>query len=505
MQIGNTDKIRILLIEDDAEDAVLVRRALRRAEDFPCILTHVTCLNDALSTLKQVSHDVVLLDLSLPDATGMDTVNGIRRVALDIPCVILSGLEDRELAIHALKLGVQDYLIKDTINSRMLSRVISYAMERSRLAKVLMQQNEQLKELDRMKSEFVSVVSHELRTPITAIKSAIGLVEDGTLGPLNNDQQEYITLVQRNVDRLTGLIHDVLSISRIESGRLQVETDTEEIGKIIQEVVAIFAAKASERNCLLETDMKEQALFAKCDADKITQILVNLVENAMSHNPKRVHISIGAQKGKDRIFVWVKDNGKGIPEKEHEKIFERFYQVDRKHGGGRKGTGLGLAISNGLAEAHGGKLSLVSQPGQGATFSFDLPAVQIKTCQLDQSKTWELDALTLTIEKYGECIRFLMSGRLDEKNCADFWHVCHGILEDWGKLVAVDLSECLYINSRGIGSLVELHALALEQGGNMVLLNLSPKVRPVLDAIGLLQTIPAYHDLWAAFDALRKK
>ncbi|MBI2191245.1 MAG: response regulator [Planctomycetes bacterium] len=513
----STSAIKTLLIEDNAGDARLMAETLAEVRDVRFDMKCVGRLSEGLDRLASEEVDVVLLDLFLPDGQGIDTFLRAHRQAPEVPIVVLTGYDDENMAVQAMHEGAQDYLVKGRLDRNLLLRSIRYAMERNQMLERLNQSvreraaqaaelersNERLQELDRMKSEFVSVVSHELRTPLTSIRAAISLLGDGCLGKLNEEQKEYIDLVQRNLDRLESLVLDVLNISRIESGRLQIDLLQADLRHLASDVVQMLAPQAKARQCALTAGVPENARFARCDPDKITQVLVNLVGNAIKHNPERIRIGISAARDENRIRVTVSDNGIGIPLEDQPRIFERFYQVRRQSGGGSQGTGLGLAISRGLVEAHGGKLRLASEAGKGTAFSFDLEAVEVQTWEKGRSQTWELEGLTVTAEQYGDRVRLLLCGRIEETNFPRLTRVTQEILERWGNLLVIDLSECLYMDSRGIGHLIELRARAAEHGGDLAIVHVQPRLRKILDSLGISKAIACHSDLTVALGCLR--
>src|SRR5262245_20952673 len=234
--------------------------------------------------------------------------------------------------------------------------------------------NERLKELDRLKSDFVSNVSHELRTPLTAIKGAVDLLLRGVPGPLNENQTHHLSRVRSNTQHLAGLINDLLDLSKIEEEKIELDAGRVSLGGLLHEVMETVKPMAVEKSVLIEVDVLEPSVLVWADRDKVTQVLMNLIGNAIKFTPSDG--KIGVSTANDRggwVRVSIRDAGPGIPASEQEKIFEKFYQVTRDGGPKPKGTGLGLAMSKSLVELHGGKIWVESQEGRGSTFSFTLP------------------------------------------------------------------------------------------------------------------------------------
>ena len=236
--------------------------------------------------------------------------------------------------------------------------------------------NERLKELDCLKSDFVSNVSHELRTPLTAIKGAVDLLLREVPGSLTENQAHYLSRVRSNTQHLAGLINDVLDLSKIEEGKIQLDAGRVSLGGLLQEVMETVKPMAAEKPVLLEVDVPEPSALVWADRDKITQVLMNLIGNAIKFTPSDGRIGVStANDRRGWVRVSIRDAGPGIPASEQEKIFEKFYQVTQDGGPKPKGTGLGLAISKALVELHGGRIWVESEQGRGSTFSFTLPVL----------------------------------------------------------------------------------------------------------------------------------
>lgn len=237
------------------------------------------------------------------------------------------------------------------------------------------QYERRLTELDKLKSDFVSNVSHELRTPLTAIKGFIDNMLDGITGPLNEKQTRYLTRVKSNADRLARLINDLLDLSRIEAG-IKLKPANVSLITIATEVVESLKPVAAEKLIIIEIVSAESHLVAWADPDKLSQVLINLVGNAIKFTPREGRVTISLDKDADEwVKIAVSDTGPGIPSKEGTKIFDKFYQIQAAREKA-VGTGLGLSIAKALVELHGGKIWLESEAGQGSTFLFKLPIAQ---------------------------------------------------------------------------------------------------------------------------------
>jgi signal transduction histidine kinase len=243
--------------------------------------------------------------------------------------------------------------------------------------------NERLQELDRLKSDFVSNVSHELRTPLTAIKGAVDLILREVAGPLTEKQIHYLTRMRSNTQHLAGLINDLLDLSKIESGKIEVKSSRVSLGGLLHEVVETLRPVAAEKTIGLEANTPEPSILVWADRDKINQVLMNLIGNAIKFTPAHGTVTVSAStNGSARVQVSVSDTGPGIPSEEREKIFDRFYQIAQAGEAKPRGTGLGLAICKALVELHGGRIWVETESGQGCTFAFTLPASAAQNSRL---------------------------------------------------------------------------------------------------------------------------
>jgi signal transduction histidine kinase len=228
------------------------------------------------------------------------------------------------------------------------------------------------REVDRMKSDFISVVSHELRTPLAAMKGAVENILDGITGKLNGTQKDCLLLTNRNIDRLGRMISDLLDISRIEAGRILINKSPVDIPELLHDVMRFFQDIARDKKLNLSVAFDADLPKVEADQDKITQVVTNLVGNAAKFTPGGGTITVRARTEGVCIQVDVVDSGMGIPHQDLEKVFDKFYQVKGSQHMA-KGTGLGLPISKGIIEKHGGKIWAESELGKGSTFSFTLP------------------------------------------------------------------------------------------------------------------------------------
>jgi NtrC-family two-component system sensor histidine kinase KinB len=231
-----------------------------------------------------------------------------------------------------------------------------------------------LKELDRLKSEFVMSASHELRTPLTGIGMSVELLLENTASRLNENDRELLEAAREEVARLKELISDLLDLSKIESGRIEMALEPVTVRGLFERVESLTRATAREKRITLELRLPDDLPEVRADVDKIYWVLTNLVGNALKYAPRGGWVRLGAQRVGERVHLTVQDNGPGIAPEEQSRIFGKFVQV--RGGEQAGGSGLGLAIAKEIVRAHGGSIWVESAPGQGSSFIFTLPIAE---------------------------------------------------------------------------------------------------------------------------------
>lgn len=256
-----------------------------------------------------------------------------------------------------------------------LPEVISIALNNAYLYKKIEDSNQRLRELDKLKDEFVSLASHELRTPMAAIRSYLYLALDQKSGQLNEKQKFYLERSYSSVSRLIKLVNDMLNISRIESGRMGLHIQKVDLNKLVNEVVGEIKPKVEEKQILL--DVEQTALpMILADSDKIKEVLINFLGNSLKFVDKNGQIKIRFNLNQDEVTVSIIDNGTGIGKEDLPKLFQKFNLIHSSYVTNKdtsQGTGLGLYISKEIIKMHQGKIWAESEGlGKGSTFSFSL-------------------------------------------------------------------------------------------------------------------------------------
>jgi signal transduction histidine kinase len=239
--------------------------------------------------------------------------------------------------------------------------------------KELKEANERLKELDRMKDEFVSVVSHELRTPLTAIRALSEILHDNP-DMASQERQKFLANVVTETERLTRLTNQVLDIAKIESGRADWMMERVDVHEVIEAALSATSQLFLENSVSLIKELPVRGVHVVADRDRLMQVVINLLSNAVKFcEPKTGRVDIRLFSSDGEAHIEVSDNGPGIPTDEQERIFDKFHQIRDKYAGKPVGSGLGLAICQRIVENLGGRIWVVSDGGEGATFTFTLP------------------------------------------------------------------------------------------------------------------------------------
>jgi PAS domain S-box-containing protein len=233
---------------------------------------------------------------------------------------------------------------------------------------------EKLKETMGIKSQFISTVSHELRTPLAAMKEGIAIVLDEVTGRINGKQKKFLNIAKRNVDRLENMINNILDFQKLEAEKIGLQIQNNDVKQVALEVHETMTLYAEKNGIELLFELADNLPEAEFDRDRIVQVLINLIGNAIKFSPKGGQVCLNVQHRDEELVISVSDTGVGIPKKELPKIFERFYRSEQQCEE-VQGTGLGLSIVHKIVTRHGGRIEVESKVGQGSTFTVFLPLV----------------------------------------------------------------------------------------------------------------------------------
>jgi two-component system phosphate regulon sensor histidine kinase PhoR len=230
---------------------------------------------------------------------------------------------------------------------------------------------DELKKLEAFRKEFIADVSHELKTPIFAAQGFVHTLLDGAVND-KNVRNRFLKKAAKSLDGLDALVQDLLTLSQIESGDIKMKFESVDLSKLCAEVIEQFEERAEKKNIKIKFAAAPK-LIVYADWQRISQVVTNLVSNAINYTPDGGEVTVSFDSGKKNVTTFIRDTGEGIPAQHISRIFERFYRVDKSRSRERGGTGLGLAIVKHILEGHGSHADVESTVGKGSTFSFRLP------------------------------------------------------------------------------------------------------------------------------------
>ncbi len=369
--------MHVLLVEDSPTDADLLRQVFFRSGKDQWQLTHVERLTTAIAHCHEHSYDVVLLDLGLPDSDGLETVTEFRTNVLTVPVVVLTMMDDDELALQVMARGAQDYLVKDQITPQLLARSLRYAIERERIFQQLKNSErtilnawEQEQELNLLKSSFISMASHEFRTPMTTIRTSAELLQKFDRELTEQKRHDYFERIKAAIKQITHLLDEILLLGSGEAGGLRYRPEPFDLGKFCIELIEDLQFSHSQ-HYTITAEHEGDCSVAVMDAALLWHILTNLLSNAIKYSPTGGSVRFRLRCQLDTATFQVQDHGIGIPLKDQSHLFETFYRCGNV--GKIQGTGLGLAIAKKCVDLHRGTIQVNSEVGQGTVFTVVLP------------------------------------------------------------------------------------------------------------------------------------
>jgi len=371
---------KILVVDDEQSVATTIKAILQLDGNE---VTAVTTGKEALDLLGRQEFDVVLTDLRLDDLDGIEILRETQKLWPDTVSIMLTGYASLESAVTALRSGAYDYLIKPSDVDE-LRATVGRGLERRRLRQRLVE----LEQLDKLKTQFLSMASHELRTPLTAVSGFMQIARRrmGRLGaatdvpqPWREEAQkadETLDMANRQAKKLARLIDELLDVSRLQQGRVEMRLAEIDLGEVVREVGERM--KLLSKGHEIETNVEGTAPIVG-DRDRIEQVFENLVGNAIKYSPENGRIEVSLRVNGASAVVSVRDHGIGIAPAEVEKIFGLFYRSPDPRADHVGGLGLGLYISREIVSRHHGRLWAERNPDAGTTFHVTLPLAHVRS------------------------------------------------------------------------------------------------------------------------------
>jgi len=379
--LDHRTELRFLLIEDSTTDRELVRALLE--DEFPNgEIEAAASLEHALERLAISEFDLVLADLTLPDADGGTVVRAVRDISPQTALMVLTGRIDGTLALWALAEGAQDYLVKGEHDGPRLADALLRGLQRSRteqlshaaLVSALEHETEsaeRLRELNLAKSEFVATVSHELRTPLSSIAGyAEVLQDDGSLTPT---QVAFVDAIARNSSRLAALTDDLLLVSAFSAPVEQQAATEVDLAAVVAGTREVILVLGEGHHLDFVFDLPDHPALVTGDAGHLERVVLNLVGNAIKFSKEDGSVTCRVWSSPSDVYLEVTDTGIGIPEDEQRELFNMFFRGSAARNREIQGTGLGLHIVSSIVHHHRGEIGVASVRGQGSTFTVRLP------------------------------------------------------------------------------------------------------------------------------------
>jgi signal transduction histidine kinase len=352
----------ILVVDDESTIRELCEKALREYT----VVKAGSC-RDALQMYRQESIDLILTDVMMPGESGLDLLKQVKDFDLNATVIIMTGFSEKDVILGALKDGADDFISKP-LNLLQLKTAVEKALTRKSLREELAN----LKNLDRLKSIFLSLISHKLRTPITTISLFLQNLQKGIYDVSDASFLNNVTLINDEALYMSRMVSELLTFSQIMEKNEGLNREPCDLNLITASIV--YGSQEVQSKPGIETDFQEVVLPAlNLDRVKITFALQQIIENAYKFSSELGTISISLFNGGDQVCVLVSDSGVGMPREEIPKVFEKFYQIDPHNTGQVRGFGLGLYYAREFVHQHGGSINMDSEPGLGTTVTVTLP------------------------------------------------------------------------------------------------------------------------------------
>lgn len=364
---------KILLIEDDEEDYLLLQKILTKITSAHYELTWESSYTSGLTHMIEGRHDLCLLDYLLGAQNGIELVKAARNQGYRHPIILLTGINQKDIDIQALQAGADDYLAKEQMHEALLHRIIRYAIERKKAEherEKLLSEQIASRELQKRRNEFIAMVVHELRTPLTSLKGYTQLLRKKFSIAGDKPTEQLATRMETQIHKLTGLANDFQDIIRIEGGKLQFYENDFCFDTLVDDIIQ-DTQMTTELPKIFRQGKTNKIL--RGDYMRIGQVITNLLTNAIKYAPAADCIIVETISDAHTVTLRVQDFGPGIPKEQHKKVFDSFYRLEEAEQLVKPGLGLGLYIAAEIIKGQQGQIWVESEKGKGATFCFTLP------------------------------------------------------------------------------------------------------------------------------------
>lgn len=361
------DTVRVLLVDDDEEDYLIIKHLFGSMKTIKCELEWVSTSAQASQRIADKAHDAYLVDYRIDGQTGLDILHEAKAHERAEPFILLTGIGDHEIERRSLEEAAADFLVKKGLTSDNLAKTLYYALGRKEQEK---QKIEQLLELNRSKDEFISIASHQLRTPATTVKQYVAMVLDGMGGTLSAKQKELLSKAYESNERQLVIVNDLLQVAQVDAGKMQLNRTMCNISALATRVVEDFEPFFATESQMLTGEIEDD-ITVNIDENAIRMVMDNLLENAKKYSPPNAHATLQVYRGVSEVNVVVADQGVGVSNPD--KLFQKFSRIENERATEVGGTGLGLYWAQSIARLHDGEIVYEPNKPRGSRFILRLP------------------------------------------------------------------------------------------------------------------------------------
>ncbi|HET8884454.1 MAG TPA: ATP-binding protein [Candidatus Saccharimonadales bacterium] len=384
MNTTKNNSIKVLLIDDDEDDYLIIKRVFAHIPDSPFVLSWCSDYDEAKKAITHKQYDIYLIDYRLGANTGLELLEFAQPYKRAEPFILLTGVGDKTIEKRSMKLAAADYLVKGTFNAELLARTLNYSLERKQ---VEAQRLNHLIELNRAKDEFISLASHQLRTPATGVKQYLGMVLEGFVGELSESQMDMLHKANESNERQLSIVSDLLKVAQVDAGKVQLRKLNVNLTALIKDVIKEQRATFQARHQKVVFQPVETNLKLYFDHDTIRMVLENMIDNASKYSGADKTVTVELTETDEEVQISIADNGVGIKPEDQNRLFQKFSRIDNPLSTRVGGSGLGLYWAKKIIDLHQGRITFQSIADKGTTFTIHLPKSRSATMLESTVKT----------------------------------------------------------------------------------------------------------------------
>lgn len=370
MDLEKLKNVRVLLIDDDEDDYLIIKRTFQQIEDSPFLLEWTSSYDEAKRLINSEQHDVYLIDYRLGEHNGLELLKFAAPEKRTQPFILLTGVGNESVEWKSLELAASDYLVKGAFNAQLLSRTLYYALQRKHIEA---QRVEYLLDLNRSKDEFISIASHQLRTPATAVKQYVGMLLEGFAGELEGQQRQLLQKAYESNERQLKIVSDLLKVAQVDAGKIMLRKAEVSLNALVGEVIHDLRSVFDGRGQTAEFREPSNEVLLEADAASMRMVLENIIDNASKYSEADTKVTVSIEDDEDYAAIHITDEGVGIDPATASKLFEKFSRLDNALSTKVGGTGLGLYWAKKIVDLHGGDIIYKANKHPGTTFTVKLP------------------------------------------------------------------------------------------------------------------------------------